>query len=310
MLMSIAMLLIVLPLADARINSCALNIPAANQFDNGLIKLNGTAIWDSGNNLTNVTFTVGTSIFSNFTINGTSTNSTAGAKALKGDFTFTISSSNVPTDGAYTTYATCYNETTASNGGTALNSSSLTYTIDTIKPGIMLNEPYGGSTVIPNNDVVTFKYTPASSNLGNCSLHINNVNVKSSTSGTTSSNVSQDNANTFLNAFTNDNNSVRAVVECVDLAGLVGDSNNITFNVLKGAISPAVKALQRAEASGQPASLQANSGNAFNILGGVKSMASDAAAGFDLQRHLQSYGWMYLVGIILAGVAYKYRKRF
>jgi len=310
-LMSIAVLLFLLPSANANINSCTLNIPAANQYDNGLIKLNATAIWDNATNLTAVNFTlIGTSTFTfaNNTINGTSTNSSAGATAIKGDFTFTINTSNVPSDDSYSVVARCRNNTSPLANNSELNATARTYVIDTRKPSIQLNEPYQGSTVVPNNDFVTFKYTPSEANLGNCSLHVNNVNVKSTTSVTTSSNVTNGQPNSLLNRFGADNTSVRAVIECVDLAGLVGDSNNITFNVMQGYIAPAIKLLQAQEAGGAAASLPSGSSNSGNLLGGLKNVDANINSAA-VNSHLQAYGWMYVAGILGIGLIYYYRKK-
>lgn len=318
-------ILVLLPLANALTSpttglNVTLNFPTNLLYNNSndatvYLFLNATASWsgqvsagNAGMNATNVTwwFTRGATIqsYGNGTINGSRTSSTSG------DWKFNLSTNSLG-EGSWTVVAEVRNSTDGIATESSVNSSAITFVIDRTSPSIVLNEPYSGSSVVANNEQVTFKYTPTDTNFGNCSLHVNNQNVKSSTSGNTVSNVTSGNSNTFTNRFENDNNSVRSVIQCIDLAGNYGNSQNITFNIIKGAIAPVIRQLQYAEAAGQAPSLQASSGNANNIAGGLAAAPSSGMIGnFDVQAHLQNYGYLYVIGILVIGGLYAFRKKF
>lgn len=288
----------------ANITTCTLVNPSTNQYDNGVIKLNATAIWNTASlnttdSVTNVTFIFygngTTTVFSNSTANGTRTNATAGATALTAQYTFTLTNADLADNAAYSAVASCYDNTTDTSAKRALNSSVAAYTIDTLAPSVAITNPLSGSTVVPNNNIVTFEYTPTDANLANCSLSLNNALEQASTTGTTSPNVSSGSINRFKNQFGADNTSVRVAITCVDLAGLDAGSNNFTFNVLLGAVPLAVRQAQAAAAAGgSPLPIK----NQPSTAGQRFSAALSPSAG---SSHFQQYGWMYVVGILLFG---------
>ena len=289
----------------AVIDSCILNNPVQNQYDNGQIRLNATAVWSkAGNNVTNVTFTFvtgsTTTTLANGTVNGTRTNTTGqvGAGTVgTGDFTYTLSANDI-TENAYTeVYATCYNKTVFAAVDSLVSTAVTNYAEDTTNPAVAISAPLSGSTVVPNNNIVTFEYTPADTNLANCTLSLNNQLISRTTSDVASSNATKSSINRFTQNFNADNSSVRAAIRCIDLAGLAtagNVQNNFTFNVLLGATSPAVKALQQQQSGGGSDFIQSQ-GSGFSV--------ANAAANLGLsQNHFEKYGFIYAISIVLIGV--------
>ena len=245
-LLSVLLILMFAMQTNAKIDSCTLNNPAARQYDNGQIKLNVTAIWSgngvAGFNVTNATITIGTTTYSNSTVNGSQTNTSGSQSVGKGDFTFTVNASDVLSDGARTTYATCWNSTNAAATDNSLNSTSITYTVDTQSPIITIQQPAQGETVsAKGTGKVLIDYTPTDTNLGNSSYYINGVLQSSSISGTTSPNItSGSRKNTFTKFFGTNNNTITLIVEITDLAGRKTNSSTTTFNVFReGSAEPA-----------------------------------------------------------------------
>ena len=222
--------------------------------------------------------------FTNSTRNGT-----AAAGGLAGDFTFRIQPDDLTANLAYQVKAEVRNSTELADVGASVNSSYADYTLDSSLPSTLISIPLSGSTVVPTANTVTFEYTPSDTNLGNCSLHINNVNVKGSTSPNLIPNVTVGIINRFTNRFGADNNSVRVAIPCIDLAGNSGTSQNFTFNVLLGGISPAIR--------------QAQSGGS----GFLQSQSQPSQGGFSItppsvsSTHLEQYGWAYFIAIALLG---------
>ena len=237
---------------NAIIDSCTLNNPQNNQYDGGLIRYNVTAVWTNKSmpsgraNITNVTITVGSTVYANSTINGTKTNislasGSANVDTFAGDFTFTISSSQLQADRSYGVFATCYNHT-LDDGAVSINSSNNTYTIDNINPTVTIQSPSAGQTIsAKGTGLVLIEYTPIEVNLGNSTYYINGERQTSTTSGTTSPNItSGSRKNTFTKIFGGNNNSITLRVEATDLAGLKTNSSTTTFNVFReGAAEPA-----------------------------------------------------------------------
>lgn len=284
----------------AIIDSCTLNNPQNNQYDQGQIRYNVTVVSTNNSvayvNITNVTITVGSTLYNNGTINGTKTNysaisGTANVDTIKTDFTFSINSTQLQANRIYGVFATCYNSSDTSSVS-SINSSNITYVIDTATPSVTLAIPLAGSTVVPNNNIVTFEYTPADTNFGNCTLHLNNQLVKASTSGTTSPNITSNKINRFTQIFGADNSSVRAAIHCIDLAGLDAGSNNFTFAVLLGATSPAVKALQQAQSGGGGGFVQQPASSGFSVVNAASNLGIP-------QNHLEKYGFIYIIAVVL-----------
>lgn len=190
-------------------------------------------------NITNVTFifTSGSTryAFDNATINGTATG------AGRADFTYRIQGNDLTANLAYTVVAEIRNNSiTGSNDG-AVNSSSVTYTLDSTNPSVTIQQPAQGETVsAKGTGKVVIDYTPTDTNLGNSTYYINGVRQTSSTSGTTSSNISSGSRkNTFTKFFGTNNNTITLIVEVTDLAGNKRNSSTTTFNVFReGAAEP------------------------------------------------------------------------
>lgn len=216
---------------NALIDSCVLNNPGQNrsvQYDNGLIRLNVTADWSqAGFNITNVTITIGSLNYTNSTVNGT-----GGQATSIGDFTFTVNSSQVNSDGAFSAYATCFNTTDAQQVSGFVSSSTITYTIDSTDPRIALERPQDRISLGASNGVITFEYTPTETNLGNCTLYLGGNRIKSSTSATTTPNISSGGLTKFTRNFPADNTSLTWNVECRDLAGRSANATARTISVL------------------------------------------------------------------------------
>ena len=229
-------LLFFLPNINA-ITSCTLNDPAdSTYFDDGSRNLlvNVTAISDGGTNagnITNVTITFGSVVFSNATANGTRTNVTAGATAIQADFTFTIASSSL-SEGALTVYATCYNLTDATLPANSRNSTSRTYTVDLKNPAVTLSKPNNRQTVsVKGGGLVVFEYTPSDTNLGNATHYLNGQRYQSSTSGTTTTNITSGAINRFRSRYSSNNLSSQWIIEITDLSGRKTNSSEFTFKV-------------------------------------------------------------------------------
>lgn len=240
-LLSLLFVFFLLPNMNA-IN-CTMNVPDANIFDIGTLNLtvNVTANWEgAAQNVTNATVTIGTVTFNNGTVNGTLPKTDGGGTAGKGDFTFTINSSALST-GSLTAYATCYNSTSALDGSTSRNSSSVTYTVDRTNPLVTIQNPAQGQTVsAKGTGRVQIDYTPTDTNLGNSSFFINNLIVSSSTSGSTSPNITSGSPkNSFSTVFGSNNNSITLKVLIRDLGGRETNSSEVTFSVFRaGAAEP------------------------------------------------------------------------
>lgn len=280
--------------SNATITGCGLNVSdqiyvqgaAGSSF-----KFNATGTWaGSASNITNVTFifTGATTLrITNSTVNGSKT---TGASSTTGDFTYTLGVGNL-SEGAHTVIAECRNTSSTADAGTnSVNSSSITFTVDRSDTSAVITNPLSGSTVIPSSNYVTFEYTPTDTNLANCSLHLNNVNVKSSTSDTITPNATSGQNNRFTNKFGADNSSVRVAVSCIDLSGRDGGSNNFTFTVLLGGTTAAAKQAQAAAAGG---------GSGFTAASQLQDRAALTQSQVKASTHLQQYGWIYIVAIVL-----------
>lgn len=240
-LMPVIFLLMLLPVmavldADTDLVNITLNFPINNVYNSSGVDndvyfiLNATVNYAPPMNLTNVSFIlfVGTNYtrYTNSTINGSRT--VAGSL---GDWIFNISAQNL-SEGSYTVVAEAHNSTEWSNPQTAINSSSITFTIDRTAPVIALERPQNGISLTPQEGNIRFDYRPTEVNLGNCSLYLAGRRAQSSTSGTTSPNVSTGSTNSFTTRFGGNNQSLSWNVECVDLAGLRANATARTINVL------------------------------------------------------------------------------
>lgn len=235
----------------ANVTTCTLVNPSpTNQYDNGVIKLNTTAIWNTislneSDGVSNVTFIFygngTTTVFSNSTANGTRTNATAGATALTAQYTFTLVDADLADNVVYSVVSSCYDNVTDSDAKRTLNSSVATYTVDTINPAVTIQKPNQGETISSKGEgKVPIDFTATDTNLGNATYYINGVQVSSSTSGTTSSNLtSGSRKNYFTKFFGSNNNSITLIVEITDLAGRKTNSSTTTFSVFTaGAAEP------------------------------------------------------------------------
>lgn len=226
---------------DMQSNNITINYPTNNAYVSAtgstpLTKLNATVKWTPDvTNITNVSFVFTSGsvrhVFTNNTINGTRT--TTG----EGDFTYTITASQLTANTQYAVRVEIRNTTTLGNDG-AVNSSAITYTLDSTNPVIALNRPNDRSSITPANKIITFEYTPTDTNFGNCTLYVSGTPHSSSTSGTTSPNVSTGKVNTFAKTYTADDSSESWIVECTDLAGLKTNSSSRAFNVIAFGGSP------------------------------------------------------------------------
>lgn len=233
--------------SNALIDSCASNNPpnvSDGRFDDGLIKLNVTGKWSgAGANLTNVTWVLTDGVnFANYT-NGT-VNGSAGVGVSTGDFTFTITASDVLADGNYTIFAICQNDTIphVTTSDTTLNTTKIEYTIDSTNPSVTIQQPNQGQTVsAKGTGKVTIEFTPSDTNLGNATYYINNFRQTSSVSATNNPNFTSGKRTQFTKFFGSNNNSITLKVEITDLAGRKTNSSTITFNVFReGAAEPAI----------------------------------------------------------------------
>ena len=199
-----------------------------------LPRLNATVRWNANTkNITNVSFifTSGTTrfVFTNTTMNGT-----GGAIAgnQNGSFTYTINANNLTANLAYTVRVEIRNSTELGNDA-AVNSSAITYTLDSINPSITIQQPAQGETVsAKGTGIFLIDYTPTDTNLGNATYYIEGIPQTSSTSGTTSPNLtSGSRKNTFTKFFGTNNDSIDLIIEITDLAGGKTNSSTTTFNV-------------------------------------------------------------------------------
>ena len=245
-----------------------------------LALLNATVKWNANTkNITNVSFIFisGTSrfVFTNTTLNGTGG---AIAGSQNGSFTYAINVNNLTPNLVYTVRVEVRNSTELGNDG-AVNSSPVTFTLDSISPLITINLPNSGETVAAKGTgLVTFEYTPTEINLGNSTLYIDGQPVKSSLSSTTSPNVTTGARNRFTNMFSANNNSRTFIIELTDLAGQKINSSSRTFGVfVQGAADPVTvfvtpsgerissPAQPKGKAITKPSAL-GNIGNAGNLL--------------------------------------------
>ena len=263
------------------------------------IKLNATVAFTVGTqiNITNLTFifSKGTNItrFFNSTVNGTGTN------AEHGDFTYTLIAGQL-TEGSWSVVAEARNDSSITVNNAATNSSAVVFVVDKTPPQTKISVPVSGSTVVPSYSTVTFEYTPTETNLGNCSLHLDNQLVRQSSSSTTAPNVSSGILNRFTHSFGTTNNSVRVAISCLDLAGNDGTNDNFTFGVLIGATPYAIKQLQAGGGGGLPIQQQQRQqGRGFSVSGAVSNSST----------HLEKYGFIYLIAAVLALIVI-FRKKF
>lgn len=266
--------------------TCTLNNPTDKQYDNGVIMLNVSTVRSTDENVTNVTWTIGTSVFVNDTINGTNSSSTTG------DFTYTLVASDLA-DGSFTAYASCYNSTLNADhhANVSTNSTSITYTVDTINPAISLNKPNKGQKVaIKGGGDIKFKYTPTETNLGNSTLYLDGKAVKSSTSVTTVPNITSGEVNEFSYFFKGNNNSVTFIIELTDLAGLKTNSSTYTFSVFTDGSIPKEKIIDR---GGQPLPSQPVTQKPFAVGEGVGSFVGR---------------WWWAIAIVIAVAGFIYWK--
>jgi len=221
---------IMLPSVLATIETCSINIPINNHYQAGTLVLNASATWRSesatiDNNVTNVSFAVGSNTYWNASINGTATNTTGNAGVAGGDFTFKIATSSL-SDGAYTVTATCYNDT-AGGAVNSLDSSSRTLNIDNTNPINRITFPTSGLSVGVTNDQISITHIPSETNLGNATLYLNGAVDQSDTSLTSGID------NIFTKSYTADDSSEVAIVEITDLAGNKINSSSVTFSVIQ-----------------------------------------------------------------------------
>lgn len=212
------------------------NYPTTNTYvsttgNNALTRLNATVRWTPEvSNISTVVwhFISGTTniSFTNETVNGTRT--TTG----KGDFTFTISANNLTANTQYTVKIEIKNSTVTDASNGAVNSTSATFTLDSTNPTVTLDKPtnYYKVNIKGGGDVV-FKYTPTDTNLGNATLYVDGQKLKSSTSGTTSSNLTSGSINEFTKYYNSNNNSAYWNVEITDLAGNKKNSTTWYYSV-------------------------------------------------------------------------------
>jgi len=266
------------------------------------VSWNGASAAAAGMNITNGTFVFRSptgveTYFINNTINGSRTS------IISGNFTVNVSGFNF-SEIAYTVHFVAWNESTAGyQDDNTINSSKVTFTFDRSNPSAVISTPLVSSTVVPNNNIVTFEYTQTDTNAANCSLHLNDQLVKSSTSGTTTANATSGILQRFTQSFGADNSSVRVAIDCLDLAGLRTTSsqlNNFTFSVVLGSISPAQR--QQLYSGGGGGYIQQPSQPAF-------SGVSQSAAVQQASTHLQKWAWAYVISIAAAGL-YAFRKKF
>lgn len=314
MMALMAVLAIAILDADTIGVNITLNLPTNNSYNSSgnsvtNFLLNATVAFAGGANGMNVSngtwvFAAGTNV-TNF-YNGTaSMNGSVKTTLSIGDFFFNLSYGNI-SEGTYTVHFVVYNETTAPVTNTnQINSSKVQFTIDRSGGSVVISTPLSGSTVVPNANVVTFEYTPVETNLGNCSLNLNNQLVKSSTSGTITPNVTSGVLQRFYQPFGDDNLTVRLAIRCIDLAGnpsISSQLNNFTFNVLIGGMSPAVR--QQLASGGGGGFMPQKQQPTFS---GVR-LGSNAAVR-QASTHLQTWAWAYVITI--AGILiYAYRKKF
>lgn len=290
-----------------------LNLPTNNSYNSSgnsvtNFRMNATVAWVGGANGMNVSngtfvFVLGTNV-TKF-VNGTEGVNGSSTSASTGDFFFNISYGNL-SEGTYSVHFMIFNETTAPvSNANQINSSKIAFTIDRSAGSVVISNPLSGSTVVPNANVVTIEYTPTDLNYGNCTLHINNQAVKSSASGTISPNVTSGALQRFTQTFSADNLTVRTAISCIDLAGNANSNNqqnNFTFNVLLGALSPAVRQ-QLISGGGGYVQQQQPKQLAFSgvSLGGVTSQRAS--------NHFEKWAWAYAI-VVVAGLIYVYRRKF
>ncbi len=243
---------------------------------NTLPLLNATVRWNANTkNITNVSF-----IFTNgatrFVFTNTTMNGTGGLIEgnLRGDFLFNISANNLTPNLAYTVRVEIRNSTEIGNDG-AVNSSAITYTLDSISPTITINQPNSGEIVsAKGTGIVDFRYTPSDINLGNSTLYFDGQPAKSSTSATTSSNITSGTRNTFRHDYPVNNNSMAFIIEITDLAGNKVNSTSRTFSVfVQGAAEPVTVFVtpsgERISSPAKPKGKLTQTGISFGKIGNV-----------------------------------------
>jgi len=240
-----------------------------------LINLNATVRWTSiSTNISNVSFvfTSGSTrfVFTNDTVNGTRTSTG------EGDFTYKIQANSLTANLAYTVVVEIRNSTDLGNDG-AVNSSSITFTMDSINPsGVTLERPHNKEGTSPREGIITLEYTFTEINAGNSTLYLNGVKEKASTSGTTTPNITSGITNKFTKGYTADDSSESWIIEITDLAGLKANSSAFTYSVIfsggeiqtrqftpSGQPIPTQQEIKTAKAQGRPFAVSQPSGNVF-----------------------------------------------
>lgn len=207
----------------------------AYQASSTALIVNTSVSVSSGENITNVTFTIRNTEFTNGSLNGTS--APLAQSVFHG---FPIDISSITSGNSIGVRLTCYNQTDNRADSSKNSSANLTWNLDFTNPLITIQQPNSGETVsAKGTGLVTFGYTPTDINLGNSTLYIDGQTVKSSISETTSSNITSGAKATFTNSFSANNNSITFIVELTDLAGNQINSSSRTFNVfVQGAAEP------------------------------------------------------------------------
>lgn len=221
--------------ADMQAANITVNYPSSDTFNasinNDSIRLNATVRWsvEKATNITNVTwyFTAGSTTYSfnNATINGTAAPGTA-----RGDFIFTVSPQNLTANTAFTVKVEIKNSTDVGNDG-AVNSSSFTFTLDSNNPGLTLNNPTNGETVIPSDGLLSFFYTPSDTNLANATLYVNGARDSRATSNGIGPNATNSAVNVLKSRYAA-SGSTTWRIELTDLAGNKFNSTARTLNVV------------------------------------------------------------------------------
>lgn len=234
---------------DMVANNITINFPTTLTYSSAtgstdLPLLNATVRWNANTkNITNASF-VFISGSTRFVFTNTTMNGTGGAIVGNqvGDFTYRIQPNDLTANLAYTVTVEIRN-TTALGNDAAVNSSSVTYTLDSTNPLVTIQQPAQGEMVsAKGTGKVPIDYTPTDTNLGNSTYYINGVRQTSSVSGTTTSNLtSGSRKNTFTKFFGTNNNSITLIVEITDLAGNKGNSSTTTFSVFREGSAEPVK---------------------------------------------------------------------
>lgn len=194
--------------------------------------LNATVLWMDPVNITNVTFYfvsgANTTMFVNSTINGS--RDMGGETQYNGSFTYNISLSQL-SEGTYTVIAEARNVSDITEPSSSINSSPMIFVIDRYGSAAILNSPNNGETMIPENNLITFFYTPTDSNLGNISLYVDDTETTKATSDNRNPNASVNDVNRISSDFSTSGEKTW-YIRTTDLAGNTADSSSRTINVI------------------------------------------------------------------------------